>query len=144
MYLGSDFVCFLFITGSTLSPAATSGFGVGEANSSSTNGQSSAGASGAPGSVNDAAAAADPLAGVDEETRGILRKAGLTKMPVTSADWVKFERVQKGTGRVYVFVAIRFLGEASLSSMRSACATLLRLPESNGGKPAVFLFCGSG
>eukprot|EP00903_Cladosiphon_okamuranus_P010856 g10255.t2 len=70
------------------SPAPASGFGIIESNGNG--GQSSPNAAAA------AATAADPLAGVDEETRRTLKQAGFIKMPVTAAEWAKFERVQKG------------------------------------------------
>lgn len=105
-------IFFFFFEGSS-SPAATSGFGAGEGssnnNSSSShnnaNGNSSAGASDAPGAAGggasaDDAAATGPLAGVDEETRGILKKAGLAKIPTTAADWARFERAKKGKKKV--------------------------------------------
>ncbi|CAM9285124.1 unnamed protein product [Scytosiphon promiscuus] len=72
-------------SGSSHSPSMASGFSAGGvARTTSGGGQSSD------------AAGESALAGVDEETRRTLSKAGLKRMPTTSAEWVRFERSLKG------------------------------------------------
>lgn len=103
--------CFSSPAGS-LSPAETSGFGVDEGSSSSNKENdseninnsgtgnsgdlSSSSADPLNASATPADATSDPLAEFDDETRGILAEAKLSKMPATSAEWAKFERVKKG------------------------------------------------
>ncbi|CBJ31961.1 MYND finger protein, putative [Ectocarpus siliculosus] len=69
----------------SVSPSAANAFGEVEGNDSGyANGKPSA------------TATAVSLVGLDEETRRVLAKAGLGRMPATTFEWVKFERVQQG------------------------------------------------
>ncbi|CAB1098776.1 unnamed protein product [Ectocarpus sp. CCAP 1310/34] len=73
----------------SVSPSAANALGGVEGNDS-------AYANGKPSSTAVSSAKTDSLVGVDEETRRVLAKAGLGRMPATTFEWVKFERVQQG------------------------------------------------
>lgn len=77
----------------SLSPSAANAFGGGEGNDSYANGKPSATAA--------SSAEKDSLVGLDEETRRVLVKAGLGRMPATTSEWVKFERVQQGKSNAH-------------------------------------------
>ncbi|CAM9675488.1 unnamed protein product [Ectocarpus sp. 12 AP-2014] len=73
----------------SVSPSAANAFGEVEGNDSGY-------ANGKPSSAAVSSAKTDTLVGVDEETRRVLAEAGLGRMPATTLEWIKFDRVQQG------------------------------------------------